>query len=147
MQSGCSCSTARLGSDVRLLNSGVAKTEPFPPGNPTRHAARLLSAGPNVGNTLFVAIDGHGGSGKSTLASALSKDLEATVIHIDEFSGPVSPPDRQVQIVERLFEPIAAGAQRLTHTPAGCGKNHHPEAVTREVTPVMILESVSAAPA
>jgi len=33
---------------------------------------KLVEISPNIGNTIFIAVDGHGGSGKSTLAKLLN---------------------------------------------------------------------------
>lgn len=42
----------------------------------------------------YVAIDGPGGSGKSTLAEELSKAIDATVIHGDDFYRVMDPDER-----------------------------------------------------
>lgn len=54
-----------------------------------------------VGNTRFIAIDGHGGSGKSTLAKLLAKHFNAEIIHTDDFAGWDNPDLNE----KRLFVP------------------------------------------
>jgi len=40
----------------------------------------LSSKKPKVGQTLFIAVDGHGGSGKSALAVWLAEKLKAQIV-------------------------------------------------------------------
>jgi uridine kinase len=103
---------------------------------------RILSAIPKVGSSVFVAIDGHGGSGKSTLADLLGTQLGATVVHIDEFAG-WDNRDWWPEVIDRVFGPVSEGASIVTYQPSSWGENHHPEPVTKPVTPIMILEGVS----
>ena len=104
---------------------------------------RILSSRPKVGNTVFVAIDGHGGSGKSTFAELLGERLKASVIHIDDFAGIDSPPSWWSKIIERVFMPVSTGAKTITYKPESWDDSHHPEPVTLPVTPIIILEGVS----
>lgn len=104
---------------------------------------RILSGHPKVGDTVFVAIDGHGGSSKSTFAERLGERLKASVIHIDDFAGVDSPPGWWNKIIERVFRPVSAGANTITYHPESWGENHRPGPVTLPVTPIMILEGVS----
>ena len=39
----------------------------------------------------LVAIDGHGGSGKSTPATLIANQLQAQIIHTDDFAGRDNP--------------------------------------------------------
>jgi uridine kinase len=103
---------------------------------------QILSANPKVGSSVFVAIDGHGGSGKSTLAELLGTQLGATVVHIDEFAG-WDNQDWWPEVIDRVFGPTSEGAAIVTYQPSSWGENHHPETVTKPVTPIMILEGVS----
>jgi uridine kinase len=48
----------------------------------------IRSLNPRDRQTLLVAIDGCGGSGKSTLAAFLARQLNATVVHTDDFARP-----------------------------------------------------------
>ncbi|MEM6898891.1 MAG: hypothetical protein AAF583_03850 [Pseudomonadota bacterium] len=92
---------------------------------------------------MFVAIDGHGGSGKSTLADLLGETLQASIIHIDDFAGIDSPPGWWSNVIAQVFEPVSAGAESIAYQPESWGEDHHPQAVTLPVTPIMILEGVS----
>jgi uridine kinase len=99
---------------------------------------------PEVGNTIFLTVDGHGGSGKSTLAKKLGEKLGAEVIHTDDFAGWDNPLNWWPNVIEEVFTPIAGGATALSYQPASWWENHHPEAIENQpVTPVMILEGVS----
>src|SRR6056297_3324621 len=105
----------------------------------------LQNKGPMTGSTLFVAVDGHGGSGKSTLATWLGEQLRAEVIHTDDFAGWENPLNWWPAVIKAVFEPIKAGATTLSYQPASWWEDHHPEPVVNQpVTPIMILEGVSA---
>jgi len=106
---------------------------------------KLAELEPKAGNTIFIAVDGHGGSGKSTLAKLLSEMLEAELIHTDDFAGWNNPIDWWPDVIEKVFKPIVNGEQTLSYQPASWWEDHHPEAVLNQpVTPIMILEGVSA---
>ncbi|HUD11586.1 MAG TPA: AAA family ATPase [Candidatus Saccharimonadia bacterium] len=93
----------------------------------------------------FLAIDGHGGSGKSTLAEILAKELGAEVIHTDDFADWDNPIDWWPRVIECVFEPITRGSKTLNYPRSKWWVDHHPQPVVNQpVTPVMILEGVSA---
>lgn len=93
----------------------------------------------------LVAIDGHGGSGKSTLARALGEQLGAEIIHTDDFASWDNPVDWWPLVIERVFEPIAQGATSLSYPRSKWWVDHHPEPVVDQpVTPILILEGVTA---
>jgi uridine kinase len=105
----------------------------------------LATKKPRVGNITFVAIDGRGGSGKSTAADMLAEKLGAEIVHTDDFAGWDQPLNWWPSLIKRIFEPIAQGATSLSYPRSKWWPNHHPEPVVdQEVTPVMILEGVSA---
>lgn len=68
-----------------------------------------------VGYARFVAIDGHGGSGKTSLANLLSNKLHAQVIGTDDFASWDNPVNWWPLVIERVFQPIAAGATSLNY--------------------------------
>lgn len=93
-----------------------------------------------------VAVDGHGGAGKSALALALSEMLGAETIHTDDFASPENPVHWWPRLIEEALEPIARGALSISYVPSSWGPEHEPEPVRDQpVTPVMILEGVTAA--
>lgn len=93
-----------------------------------------------------VAVDGHGGAGKSVLALDLSEMLGAETIHTDDFASPENPVDWWPRLVEEALEPIARGALSISYVRSSWGPDHAPEPVRDQpVTPVMILEGVTAA--
>ncbi|MCA9334485.1 (d)CMP kinase [Candidatus Saccharibacteria bacterium] len=92
----------------------------------------------------IVAIDGHGGSGKSTLAVKLAKELDAEVIHTDDFASWDNPTNWWPQLQDQVLEPIKQGAKTLSYKPSSWAPDHYPEPVKDQpVTPIMILEGVS----
>ena len=104
----------------------------------------ILSASPKVGNVCFIAIDGHGGSGKSTLAELLSKQLDAEIIHTDDFAGWDNPENWWPLIIKRVFEPIKKGEETLSYPRSKWWETHEPVPVANQpVTKIMILEGVS----
>jgi hypothetical protein len=103
----------------------------------------LSSKKPKVGQTIFIAVDGHGGSGKSTLAKWLSEQVNAQVIRTDDFASWDNPPNWWPLVIERVFLPIKNGAKTLSYSRSKWWKHHHPEsAVDQPVTNMMILEGV-----
>ena len=99
---------------------------------------------PKVGDTLFIAIDGHGGSGKSSLAQLLSDKLNASIIHTDDFASWNNPINWWPQVIEKVFEPIKDGAKSLSYPRSTWWDNHDSQPIVEQsVTPVMILEGVS----
>lgn len=112
--------------------------------NEVNLAELLEKRQPKVGETKFIAIDGHGGSGKSSLARLLSKRLDAQVIMTDDFASWDNPLDWWPLLPKKVFEPIAEGAKTLSYSRSSWWDNHHPKPVVDQpVTKVMILEGVS----
>lgn len=104
----------------------------------------LATKQPKVGNTLFIAVDGHGGSGKSTLARLLADKLGASLIQTDDFARWDNPLNWWPLVIERVFEPIKAGAKTLSYPRSKWWENHYPEPVVDQpVTTIMIFEGVS----
>lgn len=105
----------------------------------------ILKTSPKVDNVRFIAVDGHGGSGKSTLAELLGKQLNAAIIHTDDFAGWDNPEDWWPLVIERVFEPIKNGATKLSYPRSKWWETHNPEPVVDQpVTNIMVLEGVSA---
>ena len=69
---------------------------------------------PRVGQTLFVAVDGHAGSGKTTLGTWLAEKLDAPLIQTDDFKLGIIAPNR-AQLIEKVFAPIRDGATTLSY--------------------------------
>jgi Ni2+-binding GTPase involved in maturation of urease and hydrogenase len=72
--------------------------------------------------TRLIAIDGPGGAGKTTLAVRLAQELQAAVIHTDEFASWDNPVDWWPEMLERALEPLAAGETRVRSGSAGWQK-------------------------
>lgn len=104
----------------------------------------LSSKTPSVGNTLFIAVDGHGGSGKSTFAKLLGEKLGAQIVQTDYFASWDNPLNWWPLVIQYVFEPIKNGATTLNYPRSKWSPDHNPEAVIDQpVTPIMILEGVS----
>jgi uridine kinase len=100
---------------------------------------------PKVGNTRFIAVDGHGGSGKSTLSESVAKRFNAEIIHTDDFAGWDNPENWWPLVIERIFEPIKIGATKLNYPRSKWWETHNPQPVVDQpVTSIMVLEGVSA---
>jgi energy-coupling factor transporter ATP-binding protein EcfA2 len=70
---------------------------------------------PKAGNTKLVAVDGHGGAGKSTFAELLAQALNTEVVHTDDFASWDNPKHWLPNLIERVLQPVAAGAQTLNY--------------------------------
>jgi uridine kinase len=110
---------------VRELVERIRVKEP-PAGMPTR----------------IVAVDGPGGAGKSALAERLAKELDAQIVHTDDFASWDNPIDWWPRLIAEVLEPLLRNETarfRCTNWKGG------PEE-WREVEPsdFVILEGVSA---
>lgn len=104
----------------------------------------LSSKQHKVGNTLFIAVDGHGGAGKSTLAKWLAEKLSASLVQTDDFASWDNPLNWYPLVIEQIFKPIKNGAKTFSYPRSKWWANHYPEPVIdRPVTNIMILEGVS----
>lgn len=80
---------------------------------------RIEASPPRVGSIRFVGIDGHGGSGKSTLATLLSEQLQAEIIHTDDFAGIDNPTEWWPVVIERILSrSLQARKHSVTRVPA-----------------------------
>jgi uridine kinase len=69
----------------------------------------------------------------------------AEIIHTDDFASWDNPKNWWPRLLERVLEPISGGAQTLSYSRSRWWPDHMPEPVVDQpVTPVMILEGVSA---
>lgn len=99
---------------------------------------------PKVSNITFIAVDGHGGSGKSSLAEFLSNELNAEIIHTDDFASWDNPTDWWPSVIKNVFEKIEKGEKTLSYPRSKWWKDHNPEPVrNQQVTNIMLIEGVS----
>ena len=92
--------------------------------------------------TRIVAVDGLGGAGKTTLAERLAAELDAPVVHTDDFAGWDNPVDWWPALLEQVLEPLAAG-RVARFTPTSWGGPPRDEVVV-EPGPFVVLEGVTA---
>ena len=85
----------------------------------------LIHLLPRLEGMKVIAIDGRSGSGKTTLSSTLAKELNASVVHMDDFFLPLS-----LRSEERLSEP----------GPFDCSSMDYSDEQTVIDKPVVIVE-------
>lgn len=91
----------------------------------------------------IVAIDGHGGSGKSTLAAKLAKELNAEIIHTDDFASWDNQTNWWPNLRDTVLEPIKQGVKTLSYQTSSWAPDHHPEPVKDQpVASIVVLEGV-----
>lgn len=99
---------------------------------------------PSCGETVFIAIDGHGGSGKSTFAKNLAKLLDASIIETDDFAGIENPKNWHISMLKKVFKPISTGSENLQIQPAIWWKGEPQKPMKNiQVKPIMIIEGVA----
>ena len=92
--------------------------------------------------TRVVAVDGLGGAGKTTLAEGLAAELDAPVVHTDDFASWDNPVGWWPDLLEQVLEPLAAGCA-ARFTPTSWGGPPRAEIVVQPA-PFVVLEGVTA---
>jgi uridine kinase len=92
--------------------------------------------------TRVIAIDGPGGAGKSSLAEYLAHELDAPIVHTDDFASWNNPVDWWPQLIEKVLRPIAAG-RSARYSPTDWGGRAKPDVVI-EPGDFVLLEGVTA---
>lgn len=92
--------------------------------------------------TRVVAVDGSGGAGKSSLAAYLARELDAPIVHTDDFASWEKPVDWWPELIERVLAPLAEGTS-ARYIPTSWGGPERDEVVI-EPTDFVLLEGVSA---
>lgn len=114
--------------------------------NATNLAALLSTQAALLGNVKLIVIDGPAGSGKSTLANLLAKEVNASVIHMDEiYNGweDALTANTIFRIKEEILLPLSKG-KSARYRKFDWGRYEFGPEV--EINPeVLILEGVGAA--
>jgi uridine kinase len=92
--------------------------------------------------TRIIAVDGLGGAGKSSLAEHLAHELEAPIVHTDDFASWDNPIEWWPDVIEKVLRPIAAGLS-ARYRPTSWGGPAKLEVVV-EPAGFLLLEGVSA---
>jgi uridine kinase len=103
----------------------------------------LVSRPARAGAIKVIGIDGHGGSGKSSLARYLGGQLDAEIVHTDDFASWENPKDWWPLLIEYVFEPLGSGARTLSYPRSQWWPGHKPEPVLdQRVRDALVLEGV-----
>ena len=105
-------------------------------------AIRSSSAPPGMMSRI-IAVDGPGGAGKTSLAEYLARELDAPIVHTDDFASWENPVDWWPEVIEKVLAPLAAG-QCARYTPTTWGGPEKEEVVI-EPADFVLLEGVTAA--
>ena len=100
-----------------------------------------VSKAPQYMSTRVIAVDGLGGSGKSSLSDWLARELDALVVHTDDFASWDNPTEWWPELLQKVLKPIAAG-QPARYIPNSWGGPARPE-ITIEPSDFLIVEGVT----
>ncbi|MGN0517315.1 MAG: uridine kinase [Acutalibacteraceae bacterium] len=105
----------------------------------------------DIKDTVLIAIDGKCASGKTTMADEISRKIDCTVFHMDDYflraeqrteqrlKEPGGNVDRERFFSEVLL-PLKSGAKNITYRPFDCSTLCLKEPVTTEIKPIVIVE-------
>ena len=101
---------------------------------------------PSCGLTRVVAVDGPAGSGKTTFAGRLARELDAQVIHSDDFPVPWDEPPAAWfgRVEDQVLGPLATGGPGR-YERYDWVRGTFEDWVDVPVAPVLLLEGVSTA--
>ena len=94
-----------------------------PPSSSTKPIERLLSSQPGP---IVVAIDGGSGAGKSALASLNEKEIDAVLIHLDDFFSAEIPDEQQVCPIRLIKKDTEFHSTRIGYRSASDAVNVWP---------------------
>jgi len=90
----------------------------------------------------IVAVDGPGGAGKSSLSAWLASELNASILHTDDFASWENPTNWWPSLIKQALKPLASG-EPARFTPSSWDGTPRPEVVI-EPGEFVILEGVTA---
>lgn len=105
---------------------------------------RLRSA-PGVMTTRVIAIDGPGGAGKTTFATQLAAEVDAEVVHTDDFAGFDRPAEWWPQVIETVLDPLFHNRPVEPFKRARWTPDEPEQTVSLKPSPYLVLEGVRAA--
>ncbi|MGY1754541.1 uridine kinase family protein [Blastococcus sp. SYSU D01042] len=121
------------------------------PGRPltfTGLAADLLGAGPLLGRTRLVCVDGPAGSGKTTFAGRLVAALagDAELVHMDDLYAGWTLTGAVARLEAGVLGPLAAGRAGGYHRYDWGAGRFAPEPVPVRAAPVLVVEGCGSSP-
>ena len=105
-------------------------------------AARVLAAGPRLGNTRLVCVDGPAGSGKTTVAERLIGALEGTaeLVHMDDLYAGWTLTGAVARLSAGVLRPLAEGRAGGYHRYDWAAGRFGVELVGVPVAEVLVVE-------
>jgi|GEM_PF-646715 len=108
---------------------------------------RKLPPAKNEMPSIVIAVDGRGGSGKTTFAYHLALELDAEIVHTDDFASWENKFNWVPDFIKTVLEPIRQGVKKLSYHKSIWDLNRPVEAddpkVKKKVKPIIIVEGVS----
>lgn len=94
-------------------------------------------------DVFVIAVDGRSGGGKSTFAQALADELDAAVLHTDDFAWWHSAFDWCDLLVETALGPLRRG-EAIDVRPPAWNARHRPGSILAPARPIVVIEGVGA---
>ncbi|MGK5114528.1 MULTISPECIES: uridine kinase family protein [unclassified Geodermatophilus] len=109
-------------------------------------AARVRAAGPRLGRTRLVCVDGPAGSGKTTLAGRLAAELGGTVVHMDDLYADWSLTGAFARLAAGVLRPLAGDSPGAYHRYDWAAGRFEAEPTTVPPGGVLVVEGCGSCP-
>jgi uridine kinase len=105
-------------------------------------AGGVLAAGPELGSTRLVCIDGPAGSGKTTFTAHLADALgdQASVVHLDDLYAGWTLTGAAARLLAGVLRPLAEGRAGAYHPYDWAAGRFAARPVPVPVSPVLVVE-------